>query len=182
MIDRYGNGPGYGLYMSRPVKPKVFVSYHHEQDQAYYDRFAKLFADGYDIITDTSIDRIIASDAVAYQQQVIREQHITGSSITAVLCGAESWKRRWIDWEIDMTLNKRHALLGIGLPTGQRNASGAAIVPDRLHANIVSGYAHFVQWTEDPNLLRAAVDNSLEKARQSIKIDNSAPRMERSRL
>ena len=105
--------------MPRPVKPKVFVSYHHECDQAYYDRFAKLFADGYDIITDTSINRIIASDDAPYQQQVIRERHITGSSITVVLCGAESRKRRWIDWEIDMTLNKRHALLGIGLPTCQ---------------------------------------------------------------
>lgn len=181
MIDRYGTGPGYGLYMPQPVKPKVFVSYHHEQDQAYYDRFVKLFADVYDIMTDTSIDRIIASDDTAYQQQVIREQHITGSSITVVLCGAESWKRRWIDWEIDMTLNKRHALLGIALPTGQRSTSGAVIVPDRLHANIVSGFAHFVQWTEDPQFLSAAVNNSLEKARQTSTIDNSAPQMERSR-
>jgi hypothetical protein len=181
MIDRYSTGPGYGLYMPRPVKPKVFVSYHHERDQAYYDRFAKLFADCYDIITDTSIDRIIASDDATHQQQVIREQHITGSSITAALCGAESWKRKWIDWEIAMTLNKRHALLGIGLPTSQRSASGAVIVPDRLHANIVSGYAHFIQWTNDPQFLSAAISGSSERARQTSKIDNSAARMERSR-
>lgn len=181
MIDRYGTGLGYGLYMPRPVKPKVFVSYHHERDQTYYDLFAKLFADGYDIITDTSIDRIIASNDATYQQQVIREQHITGSSITVVLCGAESWKRRWIDWEIDMTLNKQHALLGIGIPTCQRTANGAVIVPDRLHANIVSGYASFIQWTEDPQVLRAAINDSVERARQTSKIDNSAPRMERSR-
>lgn len=181
MIDRYGTGPGYGFYMPRPARPRVFVSYHHERDQAYYDRFAKLFADGYDIITDTSIDRIIASNDTAYQQQVIREQHITGSSITVVLCGAESWKRRWIDWEISMTLNKRHALLGICLPTSQRSANGAVIVPDRLHANIVSGYAHFIQWTEDPQFLSTTINGSLERARQTSKIDNSAPRMERSK-
>ena len=65
MIDRYGNGQGYGLYLPRPVKPKVFVSYHHERDQAYYDRFARLFADDYDI-TYTSIDRIIASNDAPY--------------------------------------------------------------------------------------------------------------------
>jgi hypothetical protein len=62
-----------------------------------------------------------------------------------------------------MTLNKRHALLGIGLPTSQRSASGAVIVPDRLHANIISRYAHFIQWTEDPQFLSAAINNTLEK-------------------
>lgn len=181
MIDRYGTGFGYGLYKPQPVKPKVFVSYHHEQDQPYYDRFAMLFADGYDIITDNSIDRIIASTDAIYQQQVIREQHIAGSSITIVLCGAESWKRRWIDWEIHMTLNKRHALLGICLPTNPRNANGKVTVPDRLHVNVESGYAHFIHWTENPQVLRAAIDASLEKGRQISQIDNSAPRMERSR-
>jgi hypothetical protein len=181
MIDRYGTGFGYQSYKPQPAKPRAFVSYHHERDQAYYDRFAKLFSDGYDIITDTSIDRIIGSDDVDYQQQVIREQHITGSSITIILCGAESWKRCWIDWEIHMTLNKCHALLGICLPTNLKNADGTVTVPDRLHVNVVSGYAHFIHWTEDPILLRAAIDGSLEKARQTSKIDNSAPRMERSR-
>lgn len=180
MIDRYGAGPGYGLYMPRPVKPKVFVSYHHERDQSYYDRFTELFDDGYDIITDTSVDRIIASEVAAYQQQVIREQHITGSSATIVLCGAESWKRRWIDWEIDMTLNKRHALLGIGLPTAQRGTNARVIVPDRLHVNVVSGYAHFIQWTEKPQVLTTAINNSIERARQTGKIDNSAARMQKS--
>jgi hypothetical protein len=83
-----------------PAKARVFVSYHHQRDQPYYDRFAEIFADGYEIITDTSIDRKIGGDNVDYQQQVIREQHITGSSVTIVLCGAETWKRRWADWEI----------------------------------------------------------------------------------
>ena len=180
MIDPYATRLGYQPYKPLTAKPKVFVSYHHERDQAYYDHFAKSFADGYDIVTDTSIDRIIASDDAVYQQQVIREQHITGSSITIVLCGAESWKRRWIDWEIHMTLNKRHAIIGICLPTNPRNADGKVTVPNRLHVNIVTGYAHFIHWTEDPQLLRAAIDGSLERARQTSKIDKSAPRMERS--
>jgi hypothetical protein len=177
----YGSGLGGQPYLTKPAKPRVFVSYHHERDQVYYDRFAKLFADGYDIITDTSIDRIIGSDDVDYQQQVIREQHITGSSVTIVLCGAETGKRRWVDWEIYMTLNKKHALLGICLPTNPKNANGTVTVPDRLHANIVSGYAHFVHWTDDPMLVRAAIDSAVEKARQTSNLDNSVPRMERNR-
>ena len=178
----FGNyGFGQRPFGQASVKSKVFVSYHHQRDQAYYDRFAKLFANGYEVITDTSIDRKIGSEDVDYQQQVIREQHITGSSITIVLCGAETGKRRWVDWEIYMTLNKQHALLGICLPTNPRNANGTVTVPDRLHANIVSGYAHFIHWTDDPNVLRAAIDAAREKARQTRTIDNSLPRMERSR-
>ena len=181
MISYGDSGLGRQSFKPKPAKPKVFVSYHHQRDQAYYDRFATLFADGYDIITDTSIDRRIGSDDVDYHQQVIREQHITGSSVTIVLCGAETWKRRWVDWEIHMTLNKKHALLGICLPTNPKNANGTVTVPDRLHTNIASGYAHFVHWTEDPKLVRAAIDGAVEKARQTGSLDNSAPRMERSR-
>lgn len=176
-------GFGQNPFVMRPpvAKPKVFISYHHQRDQAYYDRFAAIFAKGYDVLTDTSIAREIGSDSIDYQQQVIREQHITGSSITVVLCGAETWKRRWVDWEIHMTLNKEHALLGIALPTSDRDQSGNVIVPDRLHANIVTGYAHFIQWIEDPIALRAAIGIAKERACQTGNIDNSAPRMERSR-
>lgn len=176
----FGNTP-FGLRPVAPLKPRVFVSYHHQRDQGYYDEFTQLFADGYDIVTDTSIDRRIGSDDVNYQQQVIREQHITGSSITIVLCGAETWKRRWVDWEIHMTLNKEHALLGILLPTSQKDVNGRVIVPDRLHANIASGYAKFIYWTEDPNVLRDAIGTAKECARRTRNIDNSVPRMERSR-
>ena len=59
--------------------------------------------------------------------------------------------------------------------------NGKVVVPDRLHANIVSGYAHFIVWTENPRELQAAIDAAKEKARQTRNIDNSAPRIERSR-
>jgi hypothetical protein len=179
-IYRPGQNP-FDLRSLLATKPRVFVSYHHQRDQGYYDTFTRIFADGYDIITDTSIERRIGSDDVSYQQQVIREEHITGSSVTVVLCGPETWKRRWIDWEIHMTLNKEHALLGIALPTATVNASGQVIVPDRLCVNITSGFAQWMQWTESPQILKAAIDAAKIKAQQTRYIDNSAPRMERSR-
>ena len=40
----------------RPTKPRIFVSYHHRYDQAYADRFARLFDDSYDAVTDRSLD------------------------------------------------------------------------------------------------------------------------------
>ncbi|MCC7315423.1 MAG: TIR domain-containing protein [Planctomycetes bacterium] len=185
-MSNFGNS-GSGLDLTllaallKAAKPKVFVSYHHQRDQAHYERFSSLFHDGFDVITDTSIERRIGSDDVGYQQQVIREEHITGSSITIVLCGAETWKRRWVDWEIHMTLNKKHALLGIALPTAARNQAGQIIVPDRLLANINRGFANWIGWTQDPKALRAAIDDARNWAKQTRLIDNSAPRMERSR-
>ena len=80
-----------------------------------------------------------------------------------------------------MTLNKQHALLGICLPTNLKHINGNVTVPDRLYANTVSGYAYFIDWTDDPNSLRAAISAAKEKARQTRNIDNSAPRMQRSR-
>lgn len=178
----YGFGASpFGLAPKAPVKPRVFVSYHHQLDQGYYDRFAQLFAGAFDIFTDNSIARKIDSDDSDYQQRVIREQHITGSSITIVLCGAETWKRRWVDWEIHMTLNKEHALLGIVLPTATTNPLGEIIVPDRLLANVNSGYASWIHWTDDPRALRTAIDAAKQRALQTRNIDNSAPRMVRSR-
>ena len=50
---------GTGLRIPTPVKHKVFVSYHHGGDQAYYDAFAKAFHATYDVIYDNSLDRQI---------------------------------------------------------------------------------------------------------------------------
>ena len=46
-----------------PVRRKVFVSYHHGGDQAYYDAFSSTFHDQYDAITDNSLEREIDSSS-----------------------------------------------------------------------------------------------------------------------
>ncbi len=176
------SGPGLGFSSLQPIqgsKPRVFVSYHHELDQGYYDRFKMIFKNKYDIVSDQSVERRIDSDDTGYLQQVIREEHITGSSVTIILCGPESWKRRWIDWEIHMTLNKKHALLGIALPNAVRNREGI-VAPKRLVVNIYSGFAHWIQWTDDPQMLMKSIDAAKIKARSTKNIDNSEPRMQRS--
>ena len=178
--------PGFGKYafgqkpFGSPEKPRVFVSYHHDNDQEYYDRFSMLFGKAYDILTDTSADRLIRSDDAEYQMRRIREDYITGSSVTVVLCGAESYKRKFIDWEICATLNKGHGLLGINLPTNPVSAQGKVIVPSRLHDNIESGYAMWMQWTEGPALMAKAIDNARSRATQGSLIRNSRATMERN--
>ena len=86
------------------VKARVFVSYHHRGDQAYYDMFSRTFGGIYEMIEDHSLDHEVDSDNADYVMRVIREQYITGSSCTIVLCGADTWGRKHVDWEIKATL------------------------------------------------------------------------------
>ena len=110
----------------------------------------------------------------------IREDYIKGSSITVVLCGKETWKRKFVDWEICATLNKEHGLLGIILPDNPLTSDGIHLVPDRLHDNIVSGYALYIQWTDDPNQLSDAIQNVRDLSRQTSLIDNSRDTMKQN--
>lgn len=147
----------------RPVKPRVFVSYHHENDQGWYDQFTLLFSEAYDVVTDRSLKESIDSDNVDYVMRTIREQYITGTSVTIVLCGSESWKRKYIDWEIKATLDKEHALVGIQLPTLVAGPNGRVTVPDRLSSNINSGYAHWIAWTTVPACLSSEIQTARTK-------------------
>jgi len=127
-------------------KPRVFVSYHHRGDQDSYNAFSASFHDNYEVIYDNSLEREIDSDNVDYVMRQIREKYITGSSCTIVLVGAETWGRRYVDWEIKATLDKQHGLIGVYLPTAPVRPDGKITVPDRLYDNIQSGYASFVSW------------------------------------
>ena len=177
---------GFGKYgfgyqpFGQPTKPRVFVSYHHANDQWYYNRFSELFSNSYDILYDSSVNRKIDSDDVEYQIRRIREDYITGTSITIVLCGVETYKRKFVDWEICATLNKQHALLGINLPTNPANYNGKYVVPARLHENIQSGFAGWIQWDENPSYIATAIAGAREKAKTTSLICNGNPTMERN--
>lgn len=163
------------------TKRKVFISYHHRGDQDWFDRFTQLFADQYEIFYDNSLDGRIRSDDPDYINRAIREDHIVGSSITITLCGAESWKRKCVDWEIHSTLHHKHALMGIALRTAVRGSGGAIIIPARLHDNIQTGFAHWLPtWPNDPTALRMAIETAINQSRDPSKIRNDRPKMERN--
>jgi len=164
----------------KPVKPKVFVSYHHKNDQFWYNQFSKLFDNCYELFTDTSIGRKIDSDNPLYQSRKIREDHISGSSITVVLIGTETWKRKHVDWEIHATLDRKHALLGIALPTHAKNARGEVIVPSRLQDNIVSGFARWTHWSNNAAIVSTAITLARRVAQTPARIANSRPQLSRS--
>lgn len=128
------------------IRRRIFVSYHHGGDRNYYDEFARYFSDQYEAVRDNSVDRRIDSDNVDYVIRAIRENYITGSSCTVVLCGAATPWRKFVDWEIKATLDRQHGLIGINLPSNPQSTNGRFTVPDRLHDNIQSGYALWLQW------------------------------------
>lgn len=177
-MSTYGNLFGQPC---RPVKPKVFVSYHHDNDQRWYDQFTRLFADAYDLVTDRSLGACVESDDCEYVMRVIREQYLTGTSVTIVLCGNETWKRKYVDWEIKATLDKEHALLGIQLPTLIAGINGQVTVPDRLSQNIHNGYAHWIAWTTDPVSLSSAIQAARTRAANTRLIVNAHETMCRNR-
>lgn len=137
---------GFGGVLGIPVKRKVFVSYHHAGDQGYYDAFSRLFSDTFDVFYDKSLDRAYGSDNSDYVRWQIRQNDITGSSCTIVLCGAGTHQRKYVDWEIKATLDKRHGLIGVWLPTLPQAPNGGTQKPDRLQDNLDSSYAKWVRW------------------------------------
>lgn len=151
------------------IKRKIFVSYHHGGDRAYYDAFISAFSDTYDVIHDNSVERAIGSENTEYVIRAIRENYISGSSCTIVLCGAQTPWRKFVDWEIKATLDKQHGLIGVNLPSNPLNANQQHVVPDRLYDNIQSGYAVWIDWV--------TLTQSQQNVQQCIEIANSQPKI-----
>ena len=157
-----------------PNRRSVFISYHHGGDRQYYTEFSRVFADGFDAVEDNSVDRIIDSDDAEYVIRKIREGYITGSSCTVVLCGAGTPWRKFVDWEIKATLDANHGIIGVNLPTNPLTNNGTYTVPDRLHDNIVGGYALWTMWATiaaNPTTLRTLVEDA--RSRSAWLINNS---------
>ena len=157
--------------LTTPVRRRVFISYQHDPDQPYYDLFSRTLHDEMDLVFDNSLDEEIDSNDTDYVRQAIRDRHISGTSCTIVLCGPTTYQRKYVDWEIKATLDKSHGLIGIALPTVSRNQQGHAIVPSRLHENIVSGYAVWQSWqtfASNPALMASWIQEAVSREKSKI--------------
>ena len=111
----------------------------------------------------------------------IRENHIRGSSCTVVLAGAHTWGRKYVDWEISATLDQKHGLIAVRLPTAPINHQGDVVWPARLWDNIWSNYAPVVEWGElfrHPEQLRHRIQDA--NGREKRLIYNLRTRRERN--
>ena len=160
---------------------RIFISYHHHGDQPLYDEFSSLFHDRYEAITDNSVERRIDSADFNYIMRCIRENHLKGSSCTVVLCGRETPRRRYVDWEIEASLGQGMGLVAVLLPAIETFANGGTAKPNRLQDNIDSGYAEWVWWhtlRADPGRLSAILETANSRSKRLIA--NGRPRMTRN--
>lgn len=154
-------------------KRKVFISYHHGGDQAYYDAFSKTFSQQYELFSDNSLERALQSDNTDYVRWSIKEKNIKGSSCTIVLVGPNTWGRKYVDWEIKYTLDMKHGLICILLPHTPISNGGSS-KPDRLQDNIDSGYAKFLNWNSlTTDTLKKSIEEAATTSSNLIKNDRS---------
>ncbi|MDB5180597.1 MAG: putative cytosolic protein [Candidatus Saccharibacteria bacterium] len=167
------------------IKRKVFVSYHHV-DQSAVNVFRDVFSNTLQVFGDKSLNKPFNSNDTEYVYRKIRENHIHGSSITIVIIGNETWKRKYVDWELNATISKDHAVLGVMLPgitpTLYTDGTYKRLIPDRLFNNHQAGYAHLIEWPKTVNDLTVAIDTAINLSKTNSKFkDNSAPLMSRNR-
>ena len=156
---------------------RVFISHHHEDDEQVKDFVDRFSNDIFKAeIVGPTYDTEINSDDPEYIMKVIRENYLTDSTVTIVMIGKETWKRKYVDWEIASTLrddpvNKRSGLIGIFLPgLNEWNTK----VPERLQDNVNTGYAKLYTYPLYPSYLEDWIEEAFErKEKEEYLVDNS---------
>ena len=166
------------------MRHKVFVSYHHANDQYYKNLFDNLFSNIYDIMVSKSvqigdIDSNLPTERI---RQKIRDEYLRDSTVTVVLIGSETWKRKHVDWEIGSSIRQteyssRSGLLGIVLPTYPRKdltKYDPYTIPPRLYDNVKSNFAQIYNWNDNSFVVKKWIHDAFER-RNKIIPDNSFP-------
>lgn len=175
--------------MSRERRHKVFVSYHHASDEDSRNMFERLFADAYNIMDSRSVKLGAIPNGLTLDEvsRRIRDDYLRDSTVTVVLVGKDTWRRKHVDWEIAATVrdtdaNPRSGLLGILLPAhGSFNQDdyNPYTIPPRLHYNVECGFAEMYSWSESPDDMARWIDRAYRR-RKLITPDNSSIRFARN--
>ncbi|MCT7614882.1 TIR domain-containing protein [Aliarcobacter butzleri] len=172
-------------------KHKVFISYHHANDEEYKKEFVETFGKIFDGFIDKSvsagdIDSNLKTETI---RQKIRDDFIRDATVTIVLIGAETWKRKHVDWEISSSIretekNPRTGLIGILLPSYSDFSFDSKTldylpynkytIPPRLSDNIDCGFAKIYDWSENHDKIKEWIHDAFER-RNKINPDNSFP-------
>lgn len=105
------------------TKHKVFISYHHDNDQWAKEKLLELNSK-YDIFIDRSVDTGDISDDLSDEKirKKIRDEYLRDTTVTILLVGTETKNRKHIDWELYSSMydgkeNKKSGILVIQLPS-----------------------------------------------------------------
>ena len=158
--------------MSR--RHRVFVSYHHANDQNYKNIFELRFGNRFGVVVPGSVDTgdIDPGLQVDTIRQKIRDDYLRDTTVTVVLVGTETWQRKHVDWEIASSI--RDGLLLPSHPNYRRDTYSPYIIPPRLYKNIECEYAKLYHWSNDPDEIEAWVHEAYLR-RKRVLPDNSYP-------
>lgn len=156
---------------------KVFVSYHHANDQNKADHLRKTYGSDNTLI-DRSLENAYDDKTDDEILALIRTNHLKDSTVTIVLVGSETANRKWVDWEIYSSLRPygdrtRNGLLAIYLPT-------AGNTPARLQDNLDSGYAVEMKWENISWQLSSKIDEAFNNRNKENLVRNSRSRRQRN--
>ena len=111
---------------------RVFISFHHANDQEYKDELVKC-AKEKDVFIDGSVDTGDIPDDWDDQKirEYIRDEYLRDTTVTILLVGTETKYRKHVDWElyssmIDGKKNKKSGILVILLPSAKSGYFTAA--------------------------------------------------------
>lgn len=153
---------------AEPKRHKVFLSYYHDEDEYYRNKFEHLFGDMF-INKSVQPGEIDSDNSAEYVKRLIQVGHVSDTSVLVVLVGPHTWSRKHVDWEISAALMKKvgghSGLMGLCLPTHRdfnKKTYTAELTPPRLVDNIKSGYASLYDWTETRSAIRQWINSAFD--------------------
>ena len=162
--------------MTRTKKHKVFISFHVD-DQKYKNRFVRMMGNN---IVDKSVDTgdiVDTNRKVSKIRQIIRDEFIADATVTVVLIGHCTWRRKHVDWEIGSSLretkkNPRCGLLGILLPDHpdfDKEDYHPHLIPPRLadNCNGDNSYACIYDWTKQTDDIRDWIHLAFKRSKET---------------
>ena len=130
------------------IKHRVFISYHHKNDQWAKDRLIELNKQ-FDFFIDESVDTGDIPDEWDDKKirTEIRDNYLKNSTVTILLVGTETKYRKHIDWELfssmyDGAVNKRSGIVVVMLPSTGCSSCHASF--DNEKAVV---FPHIENWT-----------------------------------
>lgn len=152
---------------------KIFLSYHHSNDQYYKERLLELNV-AYPIFIDASVDTGHISDELKDTaiREKIRDEYLRDSSVTIILVGLKTQRRKHIDWEIYSSMyngqvNKKSGILIINLPsincnfyTASHDGEKERIYPDNFSWVTIDTREEYTN--RYPYMPERIIDNLLE--------------------
>ena len=97
------------------AKRRIFISFDHD-DTDKVNGFLGLrnIMDDFEFFNHKLDHRIKSTDSY-YVCRVIREEYIQPASVTVVLIGNKTAQSKWVQWEINVSLEQGKGILGIRL-------------------------------------------------------------------